>query len=286
MERCVRTKAYAKINLGLVVKGKRADGYHELEMVTVPVDLFDMLYIEKSAELKITTNKWYLPTNEKNTLYKTLQAMHQRYNIDMNYAIHLVKNIPTQAGMGGGSSDSATLINVLDEQLKLKMSLQDKIDLGLQVGADVPYCIMNVPSIVSGIGEIIQPIQITCPFYIFLAKPKFGISTPLLFKELVIHENSKVQLDLLVKGLTTNRYDLVVDNLVNDLYHQALLIHPELKGMVQEFIDFGFDAACMTGSGSTIFAITQDEQLIRKAVEAFHFKYELVKKSQIVGLSL
>ncbi len=278
----MRIKAFAKLNLGLTVTNKRADGYHDLKMVTVPIDLFDVLYIDKRADIQISTNKWYLPNNEKNTIYQTLKLLEQECGIDPNYHIKVIKNIPTQAGMGGGSSDSGTLLNYLDESLDLGLSVEKKIELGLQIGADVPYFIVNQPAIVSGIGEIIEPIKVNCPFHLFIVKPKQGISTPALFKKFKMKEQSDNSLDKLVYGLTHNDYEMVVSNLKNDLLEAATLVHPEINDIISDLMRFGFDGVSMTGAGSTIFGITQDENLVRDAVMSFFEKYDLVKKTKIV----
>lgn len=279
-------KAYAKLNLGLAVEGKRDDGYHQLKMVTIPVDLFDVLTIKKSDDIKIRTNKWFLPNDENNTLYKTLQVMHQELGIDPNYSIRLVKNIPTQAGLGGGSSDAAALIKYLNDSLALNLSMNELIKLGIKVGSDVPYCIYSRPAIVEGVGEIITPIKVNCPFFLFLMKPKFGISTGQLFNDLQHHQNSLEQIDQLVEGLTTNQYDLVKDNLVNDLQSQAIHLQPMIQTMIDELIAFGFDGASMTGAGSVVFGITQDEELVKRAVTHFVDRYSLVKKSRIPASNL
>lgn len=278
----MRIKAFAKLNLGLAVTNKRSDGYHDLKMVTVPIDLFDVLYIDKRDDIQISTNKWYLPNNEKNTIYQTLMLLEKECGIDPNYHIKVIKNIPTQAGMGGGSSDSGTLLNYLDETLNLGLSVEKKIELGLQIGADVPYFVVNKPAIVSGIGEIIEPIQVNCPFHLFIVKPRQGISTPALFKEFKMKETSDNSLDKLVYGLLHNDYEMVVSNLKNDLLDAATLVHPEIRDIIKDLSDFGFDGVSMTGAGSTIFGITQDENLVRKAVVTFFEKYDLVKKTKIV----
>lgn len=277
-----RIKAYGKLNLGLIVKGRRADGYHDLKMVTVPIDLFDVLHIEKSDSIHLSTNKWYLPNNQKNTLFQTLKTMEKDFGIDPNYTIKVVKNIPTQAGMGGGSSDAAALINYLDESLNLDMTYDEKMDVALKVGTDVPFCVQGVPAVVSGVGEIVEPFNLNCPFYIFLAKPKGGISTGKLFTNFEFQSSSEERLNKLVEGLTTNQYELVYKNLVNDLQEAAVKVRPEIQTLIDELLEFGFDGACMTGAGSTVFALTQDLELIRKAVTHFFLKVDFVKKSQII----
>lgn len=278
----MKKKAYGKINLGLNVLSKRSDGYHELQMVMVPVDLFDTVELNLSDKLSIETDKWYLPLNEKNTVYKAIQLMHQTYNTPLNYHVKLVKNIPTQAGMAGGSTDGATTLNILNEMNNLNLSEQELIDIAVKIGADVPFCLFNKPALVTGIGEKIQFIDIYSDFYLFLVKPNFGINTKTLFTNLKINQQRAHEFDQLVEGLITGDYPMIASNLVNDLQPAATAQHPEIDQIIHDLIDFGFDNACMTGSGSVVFGITQNEQLAREAVTAFYLKYPLVKKSKIV----
>lgn len=278
----MKRKAYGKINLGLNVLRKREDGYHDLRMVMVPVDLFDTVEITDHTETVVESNKWYIPLYEKNTVYQALKLMHEKYGTPMNLKVKLVKNIPTQAGMAGGSSDAATVINMLNERYHLNLSDQELIDIGVQIGADVPFCLFNKPAIVTGIGEKLEFIDIYDDFYLFLVKPNFGINTGMLFNSLKVKEASSKEFDALVQGLTQGDYSLIQSNLINDLQDQAVSQHPEIKQIIDELIKFGFDNACMTGSGSVVFGITQNEQLARNAVLKFFRKYPLVKKSKIV----
>lgn len=278
----MKRKAYGKLNLGLNVIAKRADGYHDLRMIMVPVDLFDTVEVTPAPRLTVESNKWYLPLNEKNTVYKAVKLMHELYNTPMDLKVKLVKNIPTQAGMAGGSTDAAIVINILNDLYELKLSDQELIDVGVKIGADVPFCLFSKPALVTGIGEQLEFIDIYSDFYLFLIKPQFGINTASLFSNLKILNESKVEFDLLQKGLLEGNYSLISQNLINDLQPQAMLEHPELQDVIDDLLNFGFDNASMTGSGSVVFGITQNEQLARDAVMEFFMKYPLVKMSKIV----
>lgn len=278
----MKKKAYGKLNLGLNVIGKRDDGYHDLRMIMVPVDLFDTVEVTESDELSIEVDKWYLPLDEKNTVYKVVKLMHEKYNTPLNYHIKLVKNIPTQGGMAGGSTDAATTINIINELNHLNLSDDELLETAIQIGSDVPFCLFNKPAIVSGIGEKLQFIDIQPDFHLFLVKPKFGINTGSLFRKLEPRETSEKEFTRLYQGLIENNYELIASNLINDLQPAAIKRHPQIQTIIDELIDFGFDNACMTGAGSVIFGITQSEQLTRDAVMAFYLKYPLVKKSKIV----
>lgn len=280
----MKRKAYGKLNLGLNVLRKREDGYHDLRMIMVPVDLFDTVEIVESNQLTIQSNKYYLPNDDKNTVYKAVKVMHQRYDTPTNFQIKLVKNIPTQAGMAGGSADAACVINMLNDMYSLNLTQDELIEVGLKIGADVPFCLFNKPALVTGIGEKLEFLNIDTNFHLFLVKPSFGVSTKKLFENLEIKEASVLEFEELLDGLQTGNYDKIQRNIINDLQPQAINEHPEIQKIIDELVQFGFDNACMTGAGSVVFGITQDENLTRKAVEQFYLKYPLVKKSGIVTI--
>ncbi|NLW29648.1 MAG: 4-(cytidine 5'-diphospho)-2-C-methyl-D-erythritol kinase [Erysipelothrix sp.] len=280
----MKRKAHAKLNLGLNVIRKREDGYHDLRMIMVPVDLFDTVEIVESNQLTIQSNKYYLPNDDKNTVYKAVKVMHQRYDTPTNFQIKLVKNIPTQAGMAGGSADAACVINMLNDMYSLNLTQDELIEVGLKIGADVPFCLFNKPALVTGIGEKLEFLNIDTNFHLFLVKPSFGVSTKKLFENLEIKEASVLEFEELLDGLQTGNYDKIQRNIINDLQPQAINEHPEIQKIIDELVQFGFDNACMTGAGSVVFGITQDENLTRKAVEQFYLKYPLVKKSGIVTI--
>lgn len=278
----MKKKAYGKLNLGLNVIRKRSDGYHDLQMVTVPVDLFDTVEIIPNDTLSVVTDKWYLPLDEKNTVYQAIKLMHEEYGTPLNYHVKLVKNIPTQAGMAGGSSDGATAINIINEMNNLNLSQQQLIDIGVKIGADVPYCLFSRPSLVTGIGDQLQFLDIYTDFHLFIAKPKFGISTGSLFSNLTIDKANQDEFNQLVEGLTRGNYSQIEKNLVNDLLAAAIKVRPEVQEIIDDLKGFGFDNACMTGAGSVVFGITQSESLARSAVTEFYLKYPFVKKTKII----
>ena len=280
----MKRKAYGKLNLGLNVLRKREDGYHDLRMIMVPVDLFDTVEIVESNQLTIQSNKYYLPNDDKNTVYKAVKVMNQRYDTPTNFQIKLVKNIPTQAGMAGGSADAACVINMLNDMYSLNLTQDELIEVGLKIGADVPFCLFNKPALVTGIGEKLEFLNIDTNFHLFLVKPSFGVSTKKLFENLEIKEASVLEFEELLDGLQTGNYDKIQRNIINDLQPQAINEHSEIQKIIDELVQFGFDNACMTGAGSVVFGITQDENLTRKAVEQFYLKYPLVKKSGIVTI--
>ena len=149
----MKYRAYAKVNLGLDVASKREDGYHELKSVMVPIQLHDLIEIHVSEQMHFECVPNFLIHPDKNTLLKMIEVCRAKFNFTENFYIRLYKHIPSQAGLGGGSSDAAAILNYLDKYFKWNLSDQEKIDLAVQVGADVPFCLFEKPALVKGIGE-------------------------------------------------------------------------------------------------------------------------------------
>ncbi len=279
----MRTKAYAKINLFLDVVGKREDGYHLLDMVMVPIDTFDTLSIEPAENVVMECDRYYIPTDGRNTVIKAYELMRERYSIKDSHAIRLVKNIPAQAGMAGGSADAAAMIRLLNDEYRLGLTVEQMMEIAISVGADVPFCVLNQSARVSGIGEVIEPFERKLNAYMILIKPKFGISTPALFKSFAFDKKTQTaSIDSMIESLTTDNYPLFVSSIYNRLQQEAVKQFPELQKMIDLLLSLGFDAAAMTGSGSVIYGVTQDENVVNQAVKALVYKFPYVKKTRML----
>jgi len=279
----MRTKAYAKINLFLDVVGKREDGYHLLDMVMVPIDTFDTLSIEPAENVVMECDRYYIPTDGRNTVIKAYELMRDRYSIKDSHAIRLVKNIPAQAGMAGGSADAAAMIRLLNDEYRLGLTVEQMMELAISVGADVPFCVLNQSARVSGIGEVIEPFERKLNAYMILIKPKFGISTPSLFKSFTFDKKTQTaSIDSMIEALTTDNYPLFISSIYNRLQQEAVKQFPELQKMIDLLLSLGFDAAAMTGSGSVIYGVTQDENVVNQAVKALVYKFPYVKKTRML----
>jgi 4-diphosphocytidyl-2-C-methyl-D-erythritol kinase len=279
----MKMKAYAKINLYLDVTRKRPDGYHDLEMVMIPIDLFDVLEITIAEETIMECDKAYIPVDDRNTVIKAYHLMKKSFAIQDHHHIRLVKNIPAQAGLAGGSTDGAAVIRIFNQMYQLNLSDQQMIDMAVLVGADVPFCLFEKTAKVEGIGEIVAPINRQLDFFLFLIKPKFGISTKALFEQFRISDVKGRTFDSMVQALETGDYSAMCNSVYNRLQQEAIRVNPQIGKIVNELLNFGFDCAAMTGSGSVIYGITQDEKLVNRAVDAFVYKYPFVKKTRIIG---
>lgn len=272
-------KAYAKINLFLDVISKRDDGYHNLNMVMLPLELHDSIEIETSPGLSdsfITTDHVDLQIAKYNLINKTLCEMQKRYGISQNFIINVHKEIPISAGLGGGSSNSAAVIKAIKHIKRIKLSKEEEINLGASLGADVPFCLANVPSRVEGIGEILTPIKMKKRYDVIIIKPERGLSTRKVFElaDTMILEHSNV--DNVIKALETGDDDLLANSLFNALEKPSISMVPEIQDAKDELKKMGFKLVLMSGSGSSVFALTTNHKFAYLKYREFEKKgYEV-----------
>ena len=278
----MRIKAHAKINVGLDVVGKREDGYHELKMVMLPIELYDVIDIEPALTPSFRCTPPYRIHPEKNTLLKAIEVCREAYPFKEQFRIHLRKTIPSQAGLGGGSSDAAAIINYLNDYFKWNLSDEEKIALGVKVGADVPFCLFNKPAIVTGIGEKLSFFEIKKPLKLILVQPRKGVSTKLAFKDLDIPNLIHPNMDEIAKALQEGNLLNLFEVMGNSLENKAISLVPEIAVIKNELIDYGLDYAMMTGSGSVVMGFSQDEAILNRAVTDLRSQYRFVKSTKVL----
>lgn len=279
----MKDRAYAKINLCLDVAGKRDDGYHDLKMIMVPIDFYDVLQMEPAVETTLSLNRSYLPVNEKNTIVKAISVMQRRYNFHLGFRCVLQKHIPTRAGLAGGSADAAAAIRMINKILDLHMSINDMISAGKEVGSDVPFCIVNKPAYVEGTGEIIKPFRCHTDFEVLLVKPKKGVSTKEAFA--IVDQEETVHPDCmkLRQALIDNDYETMIHSLGNSLEKAAIDLVPEIRDVKEQLVQRGFDGVLMSGSGSTVFGITKNHALLEETMQDMRDQKFFVRRTVILN---
>ena len=277
----MKQRAYAKINLCLDVVCRREDGYHELEMIMAPVNLYDTLNFEFSDELRLQSNVPYLPLDRRNTIVKAIELLREEYGFKENFEITLQKHIPTQAGMAGGSTDGAAAIRALNKMLQLGMDNDKMVEIAKKVGADVPFCLRSRPAFVTGIGENLEHFRVHTPFYLLLVKPYKGVSTKVAFETLDFSCAEHPDCRRMREALIGNDYDGVLQSLGNTLEQSAFKLVPQIATIKQELLALGFDGALMSGSGSTVFALTRDLELLEKGAAAMRKKAAFIRKTEL-----
>jgi len=278
----MKIKAYAKINVGLDVVSKRDDGYHELSMVMLPIELYDLIDIEPALEASFRCTPPYSIRPEKNTLLKAIEVCREAHPFESQFRIHLHKMIPSQAGLGGGSSDAAAVINYLDDYFKWNLSDEEKIGLAVKVGADVPFCLFNKPAIVSGIGEKLDFFTMKKPLNLVLIQPHKGVSTKLAFKDLDIPNLVHPKIGDIALALKDGNELALYESMGNSLEDKAISLVPEIELIKKELLDYGLEYSMMTGSGSVVMGFSQDEGLLHRAVKDLKSHYRFVRLTKVL----
>ena len=279
----MKERAYAKINLCLDVVGKRDDGYHELEMIMVPIDFYDVLEMNISDQTSLSLNRSYLPADDKNTIIKAIHIMQEHFGFEEQFACSLQKHIPTRAGLAGGSADAAAAIRLICRMHQIRTSEEELIDIARQVGADVPFCLMNRPSLVQGIGEVLTPFTCRTDFEILLVKPRRGVSTKDAFEIVDAKEQEHPDCRKMMRALIENDYEGVVSSLGNSLEDAAVSLVREIRTVKNRLKEEGFDGVLMSGSGSTVFGITRDGELLERAMQKLKEEHYFVRRTRILG---
>ena len=275
-------KAPAKINLGLDVLGKRADGYHELEMVMSTVDLADRLIMEELEEDKIIieTNKAFLPIDKRNNVYQAASIVKKRYGINKGILIRITKNIPVAAGLGGGSTDCAAALRGMDRLWQLGLTMPELIDIGMEVGTDVPYCIYGTTAFISGKGEKVTPLRPMPQCWVVLVKPRLSVSTGKIFQEVDLDQLHHPDIQELSDAILAEDYQRMIAAMGNSLESITIPKHPVVQQIKERMMKYGADVALMTGSGPTVFALCQKysrAQRVYNALKGFCEEVYLVR---------
>ena len=271
----MRIKAYAKINISLDIIGKREDGYHLLEMIMQAIDLYDEINIEKQKEgISIKCNKPYVPTDERNLAYRAAKIFMEKYNINSGVSINIKKNIPVCAGLAGGSTDGAAVLKLMNKFFNVNASDEELMELGLKLGADVPYCIKGGTALCKGIGEDVTELSGFKDKIVVLVKPPFGVSTKSVYQEFDLNKvRSHPNTDLLIKAIEDDDLHLVSHNMKNLLENVTLRKHKILINIKEEMKRYGASGTMMSGSGPTVFAFFDDMLKAQKCFEKMKTRY-------------
>ena len=283
MEQCVR-KAYAKINLGLDVIGVLENGYHEVKMVMQTVGIHDVLTLQKiPTGIVVTTDNGELPTDENNLIYKSAKLMIEKYDIQEGVRIHLEKNIPIAAGMAGGSTDAAATFIGMNELFELGATEAELRQLGVKVGADVPYCIMGGTALAEGIGEKLTRLPSPPDCYLLIAKPDINVSTKYVYEHLDAEGVEKhPDIDGMIEALQQENLDGVIARLGNVLESVTVKKYPIIEEIKQNMLENGAEGSLMSGSGPTVFGIFRDKETADNALQVLQEK-QLAKQLFVTG---
>ena len=269
-------KSYAKINISLNVIKKREDGYHELDSLMLPIELHDSIIIEsfsKGTDNFVTVDDFSNGLIHYNLATTAINAMAEKYHFSNKFRIFIHKVIPMQAGLGGGSSNAAFTMKAVNSMLKLGASEEELIELATPLGADIPFFIPCLPSRCRGIGEKLEPIEMKNNYYVILVKPNVGCSTKEIFSILDSGEYIHPDIETVLMALKEGDDDLLASSIGNSLEAAAMSLVPEISQIKEMLLSYGLKIVLMSGSGSTVFALSQDNKLLKKIAHQLEGKY-------------
>jgi len=262
-------RAYAKINIGLHILGKRGDGYHDIETVFREIGLADEIGIEPADEIEFICTSDHVPSDGTNVCVKAARLLRDRHAAGKGARIVLHKHIPVGAGLGGGSSDAAAVLTGLNDMWSLHLDTTTLRQIGVQIGSDVPFFIEGGSAYGLGRGEILERLRLEVPSWIVLIVPPVHVSTSWAYRHLVVHR------DHTPTGLRDevlshiNRSHEMTASVVNDFEESVFQQYPIIRDVKKGLLHAGASFALMSGSGSSVFGLFDDEATARLAAGSF-----------------
>ncbi len=267
----LKVKSPAKINLGLNIIRKRQDGFHDLETIFYPLNLYDIINFEKSDNLNFNSNNEQLNEENSNLIIKAIRLLEKISDKRLNVNIYLEKNIPIGAGLGGGSSNAAFTLSAINHLFDLKFTIDQLSNFALELGSDVPYFLNPIPSFAESRGEIISPLKFKINFPIVIVNPGIHISTKWAFENIIPHK-SKFSLRDLGDLKSEEDFKKLRLKVFNDFEEVVFRKYTEIQKIKNKFDESGALFSLMTGTGSTVFGI------FNKLENANHFCSNLPDK--------
>lgn len=267
----MRVKALAKINLGLDVIRKREDGYHEVRMIMQTIQMYDVIHLYKAARpgIRLHTNLPYIPTDERNLVYKAAQLLMDEFHIRRGLRIDLQKFIPVSAGMAGGSSDAAATLVAVNRLFHLRLTKRELMRRGLAIGADVPYCVMRGTALAEGIGEKLTMLPAAPDCYVLVGKPGLNVSTKQAYESLSLSEiTDHPDIYGMAQAIRDKDLSAMLPHMKN-VFEPGLTRENPIIGQIKDLmLENGAFHAMMSGSGPTVFGLFTSWETQQKAANA------------------
>lgn len=262
-----RTRAYAKINLGLDVVKRLPDGYHQVKMIMQNIGIHDELTFEKAEHtVTILTDSEELPTDENNLIYKAAMYLFDKYSISSGLRVRLRKNIPIAAGLAGGSTDAAATLKGINILFGLGLSTEELMKHGSAIGADVPYCILGGTALAEGIGEKLTPLPPIPACHILVAKPEINVSTKYVYEHLDLQAVTRhPDINGMTAAIKAGQLDGITNRMENVLETVTVPAYPVIADIKERMLCLGAENSLMSGSGPTVFGIFRDRDTAEAA---------------------
>lgn len=262
-------KSYAKINIALNITKIREDGYHELDMVMVPLKLHDSVQISELKGKKdnfVVMDDFSIKLGHTNIAEVALRTVLTKAGVDnKKFLVFIHKLIPVQAGMGGGSSNAAATMKVTNTFLKLNIPQEELLEMSKPIGSDVPFFIECKPARCKGRGEKLETITVKNDYYVLIVKPEDGCSTKEVYAKFDEHPHyNAADIDNVIKALKEGDDDLLEKSMGNSLQAVASELVPEINVIIDKLKAKGLRLVMMTGSGSSVFALSTDKKLMKR----------------------
>lgn len=267
----MRLRAMAKINLGLDIIGKREDGYHEVRMIMQTIRMYDVLEIRKKSSpgISLSTNLPYIPCDERNLVYKAAKILMDEFHVEEGLSMKLTKSVPVAAGMAGGSSDAAAAFVGVNRLFHLSLSEEELMKRAVQVGADVPYCVMRGTALAEGIGEKLTRLPDLPDCYILIGKPGINVSTRTAYENLDLNEiRRRPDIDGMICDIKNKDLYSMTGKMENVFEPGIMAKYPVIREIRDLMEKQGALKAMMSGSGPTVFGIFDDAGKMQNAARA------------------
>lgn len=271
-------KSYAKINLGLNVLGKDEAGYHLLDMIMLPIELHDSILINqliKAQDNFVTIDDFSQGLIRSNLATFAIENMAESFKFNNKFRVFIHKNIPMNAGLGGGSSNAASTMLGVQKLLKINQegANEELFNIATRLGCDVPFFLYNKPMRCQGRGEKLTPIEIKNNYYVLLVKPDGGCHTSEIYKKYDELPGENCDIDKIILALKEGDDATIAKEVKNSLERASISMLPEIQDIKSELYNLGFDIVLMSGSGSTCFAMSTDKNLVKTAAKTFENRY-------------
>jgi 4-diphosphocytidyl-2-C-methyl-D-erythritol kinase len=248
-------KARGKVNLALNIVHRREDGFHMLDGVMQSIDLFDIVYMEKAGDIQVLCGGVY----GENIAIHAAQAFFAQSGMTGGVHIRIDKRIPMMAGLGGGSADAAAVLYGLNILYQTRLSQARLCSIGVQIGADVPFCLTGGTARAKGVGETLMPIHPKRQHEILLLKPQTGLATRDVYEHYDRFGGEQQNIDMLISGLQNDDEEQIACGVGNALERSAVTLCDDIAHLKKSILQHGAFAAAMTGSGSAVFGLFRDK---------------------------
>ena len=266
----ITLKANAKINLSLDVLRRRENGYHDVELIFNEISLSDTVTVSLRDDKKIvlTCDDLTLPTDERNIAYRSAEVFFKESKLNGGADIDIKKRIPHGAGLAGGSADAAAVLKALNSLTGNPFSQEKLMEIGVSLGADVPFCIMGGSALAEGIGEILTPLPHLEGITYVLAKPEESISTKWVYENLNLNERPEnLCVQAVAEGIRRGDLEMIFKNAGNIMESVTAQKVPVINDIKRCFIENGAEISLMSGSGTTTFGVFKDAEKAEKAAQ-------------------